>query len=179
MKAVHMTDQFTVQTFTESGYAFGTVPHLGTRKFRGYAKPRDGRDILMPGPASAFLDAAVQQRTDTDAVTKVQGSDARGTVHLLRGQSQRIDFEILYIDRYDTGCTHSVRVDRYILFVGKRTDVSKGLNGTDFVTGMHHGYEDSVIPKRPLHISSINETATIHRYLCYLKPLTFHRLRRV
>ncbi len=73
--------------------------------------PDDAGDVLRPAPASAFLDAAVDERQDADALADEERRRALGTVELVAGQAQGVHAERLDVHRDAAGRGHGVGVD--------------------------------------------------------------------
>ena len=118
------------------------------RQFRSLAQANDARNIFSAGAAIAFVMAAVELRFERRAGANVERANSLGTVNFVRGNGEQIHAEAIYVERQLSRGLHRVTMKANIGFGGDAADFLDGLDGAEFVVGVHHADENGFRPER-------------------------------
>ena len=128
-------DQGLPQTEQVCGFGFSVPDSF----FQGSRHGQYGRQIFRAGPFSPFLCAAADQGVGHDPPLHQQCADPFWTVEFVGGQGQHVDLVPGEIDVQNPGSLYRVRVEQDFLFGTDLSDFPDGLDGADFVIGVHDG----------------------------------------
>ena len=114
----------------------------------------------------SLVAAAVDQRGDPHAralAAHVEGADALGAVHQVRGARQEIDAHALDIDRDLAGSLGGVGVEDDPLLLGQLADGRDVLDRPDLVVGEHDGDQDRLVGDRLANLVHGHESVRLRR----------------
>ena len=112
----------------------------------GAAQADDAGDVFGPGPQARFVPRAVQHRLQCDAVADVQRADAFGGVHLVPGDRQQIDLQLIDLRADLADRLRGVGVQRNLVLVADGGDLPQRLDRADLVVGVHDADQQRIGP---------------------------------
>ena len=92
----------------------------------------------------------------------VQGTDAFGTVHLVRTHGEQINVHALDIKRNLAIRLSRIRVEQHPVFAGDASDFLQRIDGADLVVPAHQRNEDRVRTNRLLQLLQTDATVLIN-----------------
>ena len=145
-----------------------------------HSHAHDGRKIFRTGPLAPFLTAALNEVLQPQgAFADIEDARALGTVELMARQGQQIDVLGRYVNVQVARCLDGVGMEQDALFPADCADLRNGLNGADFVVGVHNGDQRRVGPDGVSHFLPPNNAVRMDRQQGDLPALALQLLQGV
>src|SRR5262249_29069758 len=135
------------------------------RKLAGLAEAGREQRALGTCAAAMLVPAAVKQRLNRHAIAHEQGADALGGIGLVAGNRQKIDAELIHLDRNLADGLGGVGVKQHGAFMGDAGAILNRLDGSDLVVGVHDADEDRARRVRSALFVGINAARAVNRQI--------------
>ena len=114
------------------------------RKLSRLAEANDSRHVLRRRALAALLLSAINQVLDLHPFANVQKPDAFRPVQLMGACAHKVDAQILHANVFVAIRLHSVGMEQYAMLAGDAGKLGNGLDGADFVVGVHDGGKNGI-----------------------------------
>lgn len=111
----------------------------------GFAEGDDCGDRLGSRAAAAFVVGSGEDRLQRASLAHVEGTDSFRSVHLVAGQREEIDAELIDVDGDFGSGLSGIRMEDGVVSVRELGAPANRLDHTGFVVAVHHGDDGSVV----------------------------------
>ena len=112
---------------------------LDAGDFRRHAGPDNGGHVLHPGPAPAFLVAALQNAGQARPAVLIEDAHPFRPVKTVRGKRNKAGAPFLRIHRQPAGARVRIHIKRNPALAGQCADLADRLNRADFMVDVMDG----------------------------------------
>lgn len=149
------------ETVSEAGGGFGLGGESLLEEGGGGTEGGDAGDVFRAGAAAIFVAAAKLEGMERDALADEEGADAFGGAHFVAAEGVEIDAELAQGDGEAAGDLDAVGVEEGAVFVGDGSEFGQGLEGAEFVVGVHDGDEGRIGAEGLPQVGGRDETLRI------------------
>ncbi len=140
-------------------------------KSDGSGKTNSQGDILCPRSSSSLLTAPEEDRFPLCFAPDIQRADSFGPVNLVRRDGQKLNSQIIHMERDLADGLHRICVHRHATRAGDAADLRDRLDCSHFIVGMHDGDKRGVRPQRLFHRLCRKRRLVIHTKHGDVRPL--------
>ena len=137
-------EQTLFEPIAQGGDAHGVFRERDACKFSGFAQADDASDIFRAGTESALVVPTIKKLAKARAPLDVNRANALGSVKLVTGKGKKIELESFDVDRNFPDGLHGISVEVDVALDGDAADFFEGLDGAEFIVGVHDGDEDGL-----------------------------------
>ncbi len=173
-----------LQNFMDQLVPHGSEPcnalvHRGAGPLHGHRQAHDFRHVFRTGAAAPLLCAAVHKILNGDAGTEVQCPHALWRVDLVSAEGEHVDILFLHVDVHVADGLHRIGVEQHAVLFADGADFRDGLDGADFVVGVHDGDQGGLIRNGGFQLIRMDDPVFVHVQIGDFKPFLFQRLAGV